>query len=91
MAAKGKLYQAPVDKPQRVLDVGTGTGIWAMDFGELVFPDLVVHSIRSVEKCADIKDSAHEEAYVIGTDLSPIQPTWWAFLFILQVRCTVLY
>lgn len=30
----GKLYKAPLDKPQRVLDVGTGTGIWVLDFAE---------------------------------------------------------
>ena len=30
----GDLYTAPLDKPQRVLDVGTGTGIWAIDFAE---------------------------------------------------------
>ena len=30
----GKLYAAPLQKPQRVLDVGTGTGIWALDFAE---------------------------------------------------------
>ena len=34
----GKLYLAPlVDNPQRVLDLGTGTGIWAMDFAEYVY------------------------------------------------------
>ena len=32
----GKLYIAPIHKPQRVLDVGTGTGIWAMEFAEWV-------------------------------------------------------
>jgi ubiquinone/menaquinone biosynthesis C-methylase UbiE len=32
----GELYRAPIGKnPQRVLDLGTGTGIWAMDFAEL--------------------------------------------------------
>ncbi|OIW24750.1 S-adenosyl-L-methionine-dependent methyltransferase [Coniochaeta ligniaria NRRL 30616] len=30
----GKLGLAPVDKPGRVLDVGTGTGIWAIEFAE---------------------------------------------------------
>ena len=37
MVYKGNLYRAPIDKPERVLDVGTGTGIWVMDFGEYVY------------------------------------------------------
>ncbi|RTE78702.1 hypothetical protein BHE90_006787 [Fusarium euwallaceae] len=54
MALDDKLFFAPIgDHPGRVLDVGTGTGIWAIDFGDQ-FP----------------------ETEVIGTDLSPIQPTW---------------
>ncbi|EEH22097.2 hypothetical protein PABG_04308 [Paracoccidioides brasiliensis Pb03] len=48
-----KLYLAPLEKPQKVLDIGTGTGIWAIDFGE-----------------------EQPQANVIGTDLSPIQPSW---------------
>jgi SAM-dependent methyltransferase len=51
---EGKLYDAPIPpSPQRVLDIGTGTGIWAIDFAD-----------------------EHPGAEVIGTDLSPIQPTW---------------
>ncbi|KAK5662308.1 hypothetical protein OQA88_8214 [Cercophora sp. LCS_1] len=50
----GKLYLAPIpDDVKEVLDVGTGTGIWAIDFAD-----------------------QHPEAHVIGTDLSPMQPTW---------------
>ncbi|KAF2499279.1 S-adenosyl-L-methionine-dependent methyltransferase [Lophium mytilinum] len=49
----GELFLAPIGKhPQRVLDVGTGTGIWAIEFADR-FPS----------------------ASVIGTDLSPIQPS----------------
>jgi ubiquinone/menaquinone biosynthesis C-methylase UbiE len=50
----GKLYDAPIHPPpQRVLDVGTGTGIWAIDFAD-----------------------ENPGCEVLGTDLSPIQPTW---------------
>ena len=55
MLLDNKLFLAPVDAttPSRVLDIGTGTGIWAMDFAD-EFP----------------------QAEVLGTDLSPTQPTW---------------
>ncbi|KAJ2898977.1 uncharacterized protein MKZ38_003546 [Zalerion maritima] len=53
LANNNKLFLAPLEDPQKVLDVGTGTGIWAIDFAD-EFPS----------------------AEVIGTDLSPIQPSW---------------
>ncbi|KAM5354305.1 hypothetical protein ACJ41O_000955 [Fusarium nematophilum] len=35
MVMDDKLYLAPIDKnPQRILDVGTGTGIWAIDMAD---------------------------------------------------------
>jgi SAM-dependent methyltransferase len=50
----GKLSDVPFTKPPaRVLDLGTGTGIWAIDYAD-----------------------ENPESYVLGTDLSPIQPTW---------------
>ncbi|KAL1977291.1 hypothetical protein VTN31DRAFT_150 [Thermomyces dupontii] len=30
-----KLYLAPIKQPQRVIDLGTGTGIWAIDFADV--------------------------------------------------------
>ncbi|KAK3313025.1 S-adenosyl-L-methionine-dependent methyltransferase [Apodospora peruviana] len=50
----GKLFLAPIkDDVQKVIDIGTGTGMWAIDFADQ-FPN----------------------ANVIGTDISPIQPSW---------------
>jgi len=50
----GKLVRAPIDDGiQRILDIGTGTGIWAIDAAE-----------------------TYPSSQIIGTDLSPIQPSW---------------
>ncbi|KAL4751793.1 hypothetical protein BDW72DRAFT_173009 [Aspergillus terricola var. indicus] len=49
----GELYLAPVIDPQRILDLGTGTGIWAIEVAD-----------------------QHPSASVIGTDLSPVQPSF---------------
>lgn len=50
---ESKLHLAPLDKKiQKFLDIGTGTGIWAIDFAD-----------------------EYPSATVIGTDISPIQPS----------------
>lgn len=34
---KNRLHWAPIDpQPLKVLDLGTGTGIWCIDFAEIV-------------------------------------------------------
>lgn len=38
LMAHGKSYLAPIDRPKRVLDFATGTGIWAIEFA-LEFPE----------------------------------------------------
>ncbi|KAL2213557.1 S-adenosyl-L-methionine-dependent methyltransferase [Sarocladium strictum] len=54
LAIGGKLHLAPLgDKLKKVVDIGTGPGLWAIDFAD-----------------------EHPEAFVIGTDISPIQPGW---------------
>ena len=42
---KGNLYFAPIsDKPQRILDCGTGTGIWVLDMADS-FPSAQVTGV----------------------------------------------
>ncbi|KAJ3550040.1 hypothetical protein NM208_g185 [Fusarium decemcellulare] len=54
LSLEGKLHLSPLKKDiQKAVDIGTGTGIWAIDFAD-EFPN----------------------AEVIGTDISPIQPSW---------------
>jgi ubiquinone/menaquinone biosynthesis C-methylase UbiE len=64
----GKLHLAPIENPQNVLDVGTGTGIWAVEFGNL---ELLCKEQHQLTQLAN----QYPSAKVTGTDLSPIQPT----------------
>ncbi|KAJ5360120.1 hypothetical protein N7517_009311 [Penicillium concentricum] len=41
MLMKGELHKAPVTNPRNILDLGTGTGIWAIDIAEK-FPNAKV-------------------------------------------------
>ncbi|KAK3400619.1 S-adenosyl-L-methionine-dependent methyltransferase [Sordaria brevicollis] len=54
LSLDGRLCDAPLpDNIENVIDLGTGTGLWAIDFGDK-FPN----------------------CNVVGTDISPIQPSW---------------
>ncbi|KAM0420450.1 hypothetical protein ACHAPT_011742 [Fusarium lateritium] len=54
LCLEGKLFLAPIDDSiKKAVDIGTGTGVWAIDFAD-EFPG----------------------CEVIGTDISPIQPSW---------------
>lgn len=57
-------------KVGRVLDVGTGTGVWAMDYGE-EHPEAEVLMIHAPIPLAPLTCTSMQ---IIGVDLSPIQP-----------------
>ncbi|PGG99606.1 hypothetical protein AJ79_08466 [Helicocarpus griseus UAMH5409] len=43
LTMKGELHKAPIgSNPQRILDLGTGTGIWAIDMGGRPFSNKVI-------------------------------------------------
>lgn len=74
----GQLYRAPITKnPQRILDFGTGTGIWAIDMYLRLDPCSST-LIDSINPNAVVLSRADEfpSAEIIGTDLSAIQPSW---------------
>lgn len=71
----GRLHYAPVDitEGSRILDVGTGTGIWAIEMGP--------HSIHSPPPasrlCSELTEVIGEKypmAQILGIDLTPSQP-----------------
>ncbi|KZL75311.1 methyltransferase domain-containing protein [Colletotrichum tofieldiae] len=68
----GKLHCAPLESPQKIIDIGTGTGIWAIDSEFLGYSVLSPIHWLTRPKVGD----EFPEAEVVGIDLSPIQPTW---------------
>lgn len=63
-----KLFLSPLTKLRNALDVGTGTGIWAIDLGEWLS--------QQAGDLSDVLFPADEnpECQVTGIDLSPNQP-----------------
>lgn len=45
----GELFTAPLESPRHVLDLGTGTGIWALDFGDC-YPAAEVTGVGAYKK-----------------------------------------
>ncbi|EFY84812.1 UMTA methyltransferase family protein [Metarhizium acridum CQMa 102] len=74
----GKQFLAPVpDNPQKIVDLGTGAGYWALD-GIRRHQTLFSHPIADITVLTVHRTVAEKfpSARVIGTDLSPIQPQW---------------
>jgi ubiquinone/menaquinone biosynthesis C-methylase UbiE len=72
MLLEEKLHLCPLpeNRPLRILDTGTGTGIWAMDMADKYASSQIV--------CAASISFSYSLAHYlqIGNDLSPIQPKW---------------
>jgi methylase of polypeptide subunit release factors len=65
----GKLHLAPIGPDiANALDIGTGTGIWAIEFG------IYCTSAYFYRQLLIFSADAYPSAKVIGTDLSPIGP-----------------
>ena len=77
LTLEGKLGLSPPHEkgasPERVLDVGTGTGSWAMWGWHLPAGAIPVQLKLTGDACSDFADE-HPNSQVIGIDLSPIQP-----------------
>ncbi|BDD61467.1 hypothetical protein MAP00_006511 [Monascus purpureus] len=65
----GELQLAPIKDPKRVLDIGTGTGIWDMIFRT---------NILMLKSSVALSPNNRIESVLmnLGNDLSAIQPTW---------------
>jgi ubiquinone/menaquinone biosynthesis C-methylase UbiE len=69
----GELHRAPIgNTPQQILDVGTGTGIWAIDMADK-YPNSIITGtdLRSASPSPHILDG-----FFVLTLFSPSQPTW---------------
>lgn len=68
----GKLHYASLENFLEILDLGTGTGIWAIDSKS--------HFTASASQnrwcVCNLVEDEYPSASVLGIDVSPIQPVW---------------
>ncbi|KAI9810834.1 MAG: hypothetical protein M1827_006041 [Pycnora praestabilis] len=87
----GKAYYAPITNPKKILDIGTGTGMWPIEMGESPHPLITIFEVRINLFCSggvpEVRSRFYKELVyeitstdwkhqITGTDLSPIQPDW---------------
>jgi SAM-dependent methyltransferase len=78
LSIDGGLFLAPISDPRHVLDIATGTGIWAM-VSLITSPnssDPYEHNQTNSANTRQEFAERHPNSRVVGTDLSPIQPTY---------------
>ncbi|EPE04330.1 methyltransferase domain-containing protein [Ophiostoma piceae UAMH 11346] len=79
---KGDLARAPVKDPQRVLDIGTGTGIWAMEYADVLGIDLSPIQPNFVPPNCHFEIEDAEDEWAYGTnlfDLIHLRLVWHSF------------
>ncbi|KAG5963495.1 hypothetical protein E4U56_002718 [Claviceps arundinis] len=78
---EGNLGRAPVRKPQQVLEVASGTGIWALEYGRFLNLSSLEHwwtwyqspGSKTKTKINPCPATANPACHVTGTDISAIQ------------------
>ena len=89
----GKLHLAPIlENIQKAIDLGTGTGIWAIDFGEFNWSvqwstNYLPQNSRPIPLrggkytiSPNPTSNLLKPMQVVGNDLSPIQPPLYVYL-----------
>lgn len=76
------LHQRPI-RPDRVLDLGCGTGIWIMDMAEYCRGDIVESAAAML-----IVSSCYPSTRFVGLDLNSIQPPVYVFFRAIEVGGT---
>ena len=69
-----KLHLSPLDNPQRILDVGAGSGIWAIEMGIYSSSPIMGTFYLCIANLHPLLGMLYPKAEITGTDLSPVQP-----------------